>query len=513
MSAPGLNWIDATVIGFYICCVLGIGWYHGRRQSSTDAYFVGNRAMNPILIGISTFATLFSTISYLSTPGEFLGRGPVIAFSLLTIPIAYFVVGYWIIPVYMRRRVTSAYELLEAQLGLGVRLFAAALFIVIRLAWMSLLIYMPSTAIREMLGLDVKWLPAIVFTTGGVAILYASIGGLGAVVITDLFQFLLLFGGAVLVVATVTFDLGGFGWFPTSWHENWDTQPLFSLDPNVRVTVFGTIVSGTLWWICTAGGDQTAIQRFMSTGSAKAARRSFLTNSIAGAAVSVILALVGLSLLGYFQAHPDQLGQGETIGTAADALLPRYIAFHLPSGVSGLLLSALFAAAMSSIDSGVNSISAVVLTDFVDRFRKRPMTPRGHVLAARALALGIGLIVVCASSLLMRHVPGNFLEQTNRIANLLISPLFLMFFMAFFVRFSTATGTICGVIASSLTAITVAYWEPLTLWLGTEPKLLKSMSFQWIQPCALIAGIAVGCSVSFLERSVRRRGRASAPED
>ena len=122
------------------------------------------------------------------------------------------------------------------------------------------------------------WVAIVIglFATGAVAIFYASIGGLRAVVITDLLQFLLLFGGAVLVIVTVTVRLGGFSWFPTSWAANWDTQPLFSLDPNVRVTVFGTILTGTLWWIGTAGSDQTAIQRFMSTGDAKAARRSFL---------------------------------------------------------------------------------------------------------------------------------------------------------------------------------------------------------------------------------------------
>ena len=119
-----------------------------------------------------------------------------------------------------------------------------------------------------------------------------------AVVITDLIQFLLLFGGAVLVVATVTYRLGGFGWFPTQWNPYWDTQPLIG-PPTVRTTVFGSIMFGTLWWVCTAGSDQTAIQWFMATGNARAARHSFLTNSIAGIAVSLVLALVGFSLLAY----------------------------------------------------------------------------------------------------------------------------------------------------------------------------------------------------------------------
>lgn len=505
VNAVGLGWIDGTVVAVYICFVLGIGWYYGRQQKSTDEYFVGNRGMNSVLVGISMYATLFSTITYLSSPGEYLGKGPVILSGLLGIPFVYLIVGYWIIPVYMRRHVTSAYELLEAKLGVQVRLMAASLFVLIRLAWMSLLIYLPSSAIIEMLGLEKTYLPWVVLTTGGVAIIYASIGGLRAVVITDLFQFVLLFGGAIMVIATVTTDLGGLHWFPTSWQEHWDTQPVFSLNPNVRVTVLGTILSGVLWWTCTAGADQTAIQRFMSTGSPSAARRSFLINSLAGASVTTILALVGFSLLGYYQAHPEFIPEGKTISEAADKLFPRYLAFHLPTGIAGLVLAALFAAAMSSVDSGVNSISAVVLTDFVDRFRRKPLTERQHILAARFLAFGIGVVVVLTGSFLMKHVPGNFVEISNRIANLLVTPLFLVFFMAIFVPFATPAGAVVAMISSGATAIVVAYWTPLTNYLEVEPVFWKEISFQWIQPCALFAGVLTGCAVSLLERALRGR--------
>ena len=505
VHAVGLGWLDGIVVGFYISLVLGIGWYYGRRQKSTDEYFVGNRGMNSVLVGVSMYATLFSTITYLSSPGEYLGKGPVILSGLLAIPFVYLLVGYWIIPVYMQRQVTSAYELLEDKLGIQVRLLAASLFVLIRLGWMSLLIYLPSTAILEMLGFDRTYLPWVILTTGGVAIIYASIGGLRAVVITDLFQFILLFGGATLVIATVTIDLGGFHWFPTSWQSHWDSQPIFSINPNVRVTVFGTVLTGILWWMCTAGADQTAIQRFMSTGSPSAARRAFLINSLSGASVTIILALVGFSLLAYYQLHPEFLPEGQNISEAADKLFPRYLAFHLPRGIGGLVLAALFAAAMSSVDSGVNSISAVVLTDFVDRFRGTPLTERQHILVARCLAFGIGVIVVLTGSFLMKHVPGNFVEISNRIANLLVTPLFLVFFMAIFVPFATSTGAVASMISSSAMAIVVAYWKPLMNYLDVEPVFWKEISFQWIQPCALLSGVVVGCAVSLLERAIRKR--------
>jgi len=228
-----------------------------------------------MLIGISLFVTLLSTISYLAKPGEVLGKGPVIMTSLLGYPVAYYVVGYGLLPVYMRQRVTSAYELLEARLGLGARLLGGTMFIALRLVWMSLLVYLAAKAMTVMMGVDERWIPVVVLITGFVAVIYTSVGGLQAVVVTDLLQFLLLLSGALLVIAMVTFEMGGFSWFPTRWHPQWDTQPIFSFDPRTRVTVVGTLFMIGRWVICTAGGDQTSVQRFMATRDATSARRAY----------------------------------------------------------------------------------------------------------------------------------------------------------------------------------------------------------------------------------------------
>jgi SSS family solute:Na+ symporter len=108
------------LIGLYAALTIVIGWYFGRKQRSADEYFVGSRNMNPLLIGVSLFATLLSTISYLGKPGEMLGKGPVIMASLCGLPFVYLIVGYGLLPLYMKQRVTSAYELLEVKLGLGI---------------------------------------------------------------------------------------------------------------------------------------------------------------------------------------------------------------------------------------------------------------------------------------------------------------------------------------------------------------------------------------------------------
>ena len=499
-NAGGLELVDWLIIAVYAMSTIGLGWFFSRRQKTTDEYFVGSRQMNPLLIGVSLFATLLSTISYLSMPGEALGKGPVYTTTLLAYPFVFLVVGYGLLPIYMRYRVTSAYELLEAKLGLSIRLLGAAMFITLRLVWMSLLVYLTAKAMAIMLGGTERWVPYIALVTGFVAVTYTSLGGLRAVVITDLLQTLLLYGGALLVIAIVTIDLGGFGWFPTQWQDNWDTQPLVSFDPSTRVTVLGSMLSVFVWQTCTAGGDQTSVQRFMATKDASAARRAYAAQLSVGVVVSLTLACVGFALLGYFQAHPERLGLGRTIAKNADDVFPQFIAFQLPVGVAGLVVSAMFAAAMSSIDSGVNSITAVVMTDGLDRFGRAPKTDRVHVRTARLLAFGIGTFVVVCSSV-MQHIPGNITAITSKTTNLLTTPIFCLFFFALFVPFARPAGVWAGAILGTASAVLIAFSGPI---FGVDPQTgLDPISFQWIGPVALLVNIAAGSVVSHFVSSER----------
>ena len=489
----GLTLIDWLIVVVYASSTIGLGYYFSRRQRSTSEYFVGSGAMNPLLVGISLFATLLSTISYLSMPGETIAKGPVATVAnLCSYPIAFLVVSRVFLDIYMRQRVTSAYELLEERLGLAIRLLGAVLFIAMRLVWMSLLVYIAAKAMTTMLGVGDEWIPLVVLVTGFVSVIYTSLGGLGAVVITDFLQFTLLFGGAWMVIGLVTYELGGFSWFPTSWQPTWDAQPAFSFDPRMRVTVLGTILSATLWQICTAGGDQVSVQRFMATRDARAAKRAYLTQMGAGTLVAATLVLVGFALLGYFQQRPDALPAGLSLVTDGDRIFPRFVSFHLPPGVTGLVVSAMFAAAMSSIDSGVNSITAVIMTDFLDRFGLKPKTEKGHVRWAQMLALTVGAIVVVGSTFI-GHVPGNFTAMTQRTTNLLVTPLFGLFFFAMFVPFARAAGVLVGTIYGVTTAVLVAFsgsfYEVLAGGTGLDTT---AISFQWISPVALGANLTAG---------------------
>lgn len=496
--SKGLHPIDWCIVAAYAIGMVAIGVIYARKESDDLDYFIGGGRMNPILVGISLFATLFSTISYLSQPGEVIKNGPFILFIFCSIPFAYLAVGYWLIPAYMKQRVVSAYQLLEANLGPSVRRLGAGLFVTLRLVWMSVLIYMASSAIVVIAGLEPDKIQWVIACAGTIAVVYTTLGGLKAVVISDVAQSLILFLGAVATIGIVTWRVGGFSWFPTTWDPRWDMQPIFSFDPHVRVTVIGVIVMNFFWQICTAGGDQTAIQRYMSTTDIRAARRAFLINSVLGVVVALLVATVGFALLGYYTFFPEELPPGESIDTYADQLFPTFIGMELPVGMAGFVVSALFAAAMSSVDSGINSITAVTQRDFMQGIYNR-LSEEGKLRLARWLALGIGLCVVLIATQI-GNVPGNLLEIAKKTTNLFAAPIFGLFFLALFCRRVNTTGAWVGTSWGFSISLVIAYWDVLT---GLRP-----ISFMYIIPPALLAQVGIALLLSRFPLPARKSNRA-----
>ena len=485
----GLAVIDWIIVGLYGIGMLVLGWYFGRSQKTSKDYFVGSGGMNSLLIGVSLFATLLSTISYLSFPGEAIGKGPGWLFTLLGYPVIYLVGAYVLLPVYMKHRVTSAYELLEEKLGRGARLLGGSLFIVLRLFWMSTLIYFAAKALAVIINVEPQWEPMIVVVTGIVAVGYTSLGGLRAVVITDLIQTILLYGGAVLVIVLVSVKMGGLGWFTFEWHENWDKQPVFSLDPSVRVTMIGALLSMLTWHIATLGGDQVSVQRFMATTDIKAARKSLATNLVVGTVVMLTLFTAGYALLKFYSANPDSLSSSLSLKANGDKIFPYFIAAELPPIVCGLVVSAIFAAAMSSVDSGVNSITAVVMSDFLRERAGDEAAELKRFRKARFLAVGIGVVIIACSSL-VKFVPGNITAITGKTVNLLTVPIFGLFFFALFVKNVKPVAAWLGCVAGIIVAVLIAFSGPIFGFravTGYDP-----VSFIWITPVTLLTNISVG---------------------
>ncbi len=510
-AAHRLTLLDLAVIGVYALGMLSVGWYYSRRTGTQEEYLLGGRKMRPLTVGVSLFASLISTISYLAWPGEVIKNGPMYVTSILAYPLIALVVGWGIIPFIMRLKVTSAYEILEVRLGPSVRTLGSVLFLSLRLMWMSVIVYATTTKVLvPLLGLNPSATPAVCAVLAFVTVIYTAMGGLRAVVITDVIQSVILFGAAIVTVVTVTVSLGGVGgWWPSQWAAHWP-EPVYGYDPNARITLFGAVLATFTWFFCTSASDQIAIQRYLATRDAKAARTVLFTSLVADAMVALLLASVGLGLLAYFQAFPGLLPHGQTALADADKLFPQFIVIGLPTGLSGLVVAGLLACAMSALSAGINSTCSVITVDFIDRFRiRRTAFPgrleeatawKGHptaperteadrVKSLRIVSILVGVVVV-SLSLLVNMIQGNLLEICYKVVNLLTAPLAGLFFLAMFVRWAKGFGALVGAACGLTTVVAITYWKELT---GTQ-----GISFLWAMPLSLVVEVGVGALVSLI---------------
>lgn len=489
-----LEWLDLVVIGAYFVGLFLLGMFF-KDQTSSDEYFLAGRRVSSLLAGISVFATLFSTMSYLALPGETIRHGIGFFSSLFVFVLIIPTVVYVIIPSLMRLPVTSVYDYLEKRFSPSVRTLGAGIFVIIRLVWMGLILYTASRAIGPMTG----WpLPLLVLLMGVVTVCYTTMGGMQAVIWSDFAQFLILLGGALFIPCYIAYQTGSgpLEWWSTFSAADRGHVPLVSLDPTVRVTIVGMLIEMFVWNVCTHGADQVAAQRYLSTPNAATAKRSFVVFSIANVGVLALLMVVGIALF-YFRFHASQLPLNEfqsQIAADADDVLPHFIAGHLPMGVSGLMLAALLAAAMSSLSSGINSITAVIVSDLMPAsIEARVSEP--SVTTSRILASAAGVTAILGALAiieLMNSQPDwNLVDLLERINHLFVAPLGAMFFAGIFFRHVGAPAVVISFLAGVVVSLLISFSE----WLFDY-----SISFMWIMPASLVVSLLVAYSAGWFFR-------------
>ncbi len=501
-----LNWLDWLVIVVYAVGMLAVGWYYSRRTATTEDYLLGGRKMKPFGVGLSLFASLLSTISYLAWPGEMIKYGPLFMLgAVAAYPFIYLVAGWGMIPYIMKLNVTSAYEILQP-LGTGVRLLGSFLFLALRLGWMGVIIFATAdTVLVPLMGWPDAATPYVCVVLGAITVVYTSMGGLRAVVLTDAVQTMILLGGAILSLILVTVYLGGVSaWWPTHWLSHWP-EPVWGYKPGARITFFGGFLATFTWYVCTCGSDQIAIQRYLATRDVKTARNVLGISLAANTVVTLVMMSVGLAIWAYFSANPPVLPPGQTLLEDADELFPRFIGKGMPMGLSGLIVAGLLAAAMSSLSSGVNSSCSVITVDFIDRFRRGAASETDHVRLAKYVSVVVGVVVVALSSG-VGMVQGNLLEVAFKVVNLLTAPLFGLFFMAMFVRWATGPGTLVGAAFGLVVVVLINYWAELRGVPGVGSLIhyieaqtgTEGVSFLWAMPLGLLVQVLVGTLVSLL---------------
>jgi SSS family transporter len=510
-ASSGIQPIDYLVVFVYLGIMLSFGWYFSRRQETVEDYFVAGRRMPWLAAGLSMIATLMSTLSYLGTPGEMIQHGIGLGFSYLALPFAFLVVAFLWVPFFMRLRLTSAYEYLERRFGTGTRLVAVVLYLYMRLVWMGAIIFTASRAIAQItedtaplaiasltgnaLRFDpTSWFYFVLLATGVIATVYTTLGGIKAVIWTDIAQFLVLFAGAVATLAIVAASTrtGPADWWRATTSVAHQIPPIASWDLSTRVAILWTFLSGLMWHVCTHASDQVALQRYFTTPSASAAQRTALVNYLVDLTMQLLLALVGMALLTYYLNRPEALPLGVTDPRSpdfADRIFPRFIAYGLPVGVSGLVVAALFAAAQSSIDSGINSTATVLLTDVVRRFLRRNIEPARELALARALTLAIGAFITTAA-LVVSLLPSqyNIIDLQMKSFNCVLGPLGAIFMSGMLLRHVGQAAIIPAGIIGAASGLAFGFMDMIPGVRAPTPYLIVTLSWAVTMLLAAVLG-------------------------
>lgn len=507
-----LVWQDHLVIGVYLAGMIGLGAWLSRRQRSDDEYFLAGRKMPWFAVGMSVIASLLSSLTYLSEPGEVWNSGPVhVLGKMVAIPLEMLAVWVFCIPFLMRFRFTSAYEYLELRFDRSTRTLGVLMFIAMVVLWMGFVVLASARALATVSGVEL-WV--VIGTLGVVATIYTMLGGLRAVIWTDVVQVMLLIGGGLFAVGYVAVTTGtGLGdWYRVCQQHLAQNQgttqhhmPWFSFDPYVRTTIVTVALSMFCWHVCTHLANQMTVQRYFSTKDMAAARRSFVTGSLFGVGINLLLVVVGMAVLYYY------IGQGITLddGLNADSrsdrdlIFPTFAVNRLPAGFGGAIMAALLAAAMSSIDSGINSIATVVAVEVrSSQHRKHELSAdSSHVPMAMTITLVGGLLITVAAYGL-NFIPEDrgIVAMMPRTFNAVTGPLGGLFLVGMFLprvgAVAAIIGTLCG-LATSLILGYGHYTAPKLEQLGwVSEGTIREVSFTWVIPCSILATVVVSFLIS-----------------
>jgi SSS family solute:Na+ symporter len=519
----GLQVLDYAAVLFYLVLTFGIAVWFGRRQKNTEDFFVGGRRMPWMAVGLSILATLFSTLSYVGVPGEMIRHGAALFLGYLAVPLSFFVIAFLFIPFYMRLHLTSAYEYLERRFSYPVRLLGAALFVMLRLGWMSMVVFAASMGLEQVIGGDLEWLPGPdifwwIGVVGVVAAVYTAIGGIQAVIWVDVIQCVLLLAGVLMAIGYVVMvDRTG----PADWwriaSSNASTThampPLFSFDLTVRNTVLWTMTNVFFWSICTHGADQVVLQRYFSTSSLRSARRSYLTNIIVELTMISLASLAGLALLAFYLQRVYLLPEGATATGMADKLFPFFLGHQLPAGCAGLIISAFLCDAIQTLESGVNAATAVATKDLIYhraekstvRKESRPVeaSSTAQLTVARFLTVGITAFVTGTAygvAYIQRTYGLSLVDMMPKFFNMFVGPLAAMFFVGMFLPRCTTRSVFPAALCGLAISVVWSWWEYIFR-TETRPTIFLSVAL----PCVSTFVIAALLSL-IVDRSGRHSG-------
>ncbi|HAZ63271.1 MAG TPA: hypothetical protein DCZ72_06645 [Armatimonadetes bacterium] len=374
--------VDWVVLVVYLLAMVAIGLHFQRKVTSARSFFVADEKVNQWLVGLSLLGTYLSAVTMLGLP--FLAFGPdnwLWAIQPPFLIITALVITKYVLPAYREAGVLSVYEYLEQKIHVSSRYLAALTFVTLGVGRMGLGLYLPAKAFSIITGFD---LLTVIIVMGVVVTLYTVLGGIEAVIWIDSIQ-VIVFTGAALLSLGLAIGVVGADLFPIALQNNkfdmWEGGMELA-----KLTSIWLILQTVFETIRIYGTQQDMTQRYVTAGSTAEANRSVWISIIGYIPLAFLFYFLGTVLFVYYTVHPDPNMPNN------DTLYPYFVATRLPVGLVGLVMAGIFAAAMSTISSLMNSVTTVCITDFWQRLLGRTLPAARELLAVRGLALFWGVI-------------------------------------------------------------------------------------------------------------------------
>jgi len=432
------------ILVIYLGGLVLMGIYFSKRENSTDDFFKAGGRIPWWAAGLSIFGTQLSAITFMAIPAKsYATDWTWFVLNMTIVLVAPFIV-FLFLPFYRRLNVTTAYEYIEKRFNVILRTLASAMFMIFQFARIGIVLYLPSIALSVVTGVDI-WLCTMIMALLSIA--YTVMGGIEAVIWTDVIQVIVLLGGATLVLLTIPGHVQNGFMGVVDLARDADKLRMFDFHFSLKGPTFWVLVLGGIGAnLISYGSDQSVIQRYLTTRNQKEAARGIWTNAVLTIPASLIFFGLGSALYAFFKSNPETLNISIEMN---DAIFPWFIATQLPAGVAGLLIAGIFAAAMSSLDSSMNSVATAFTTDFYKRFKP---SAEDHVCLkiARAVTVVVGLCGMCFALAMATWDIQSLWAEFTKYIGLLGGGLGGLFILAIFTRRANSQGAMVGVLGSAI---------------------------------------------------------------
>lgn len=426
-----LNW---TILIAYVALNLLLGWVLSKRVTTAEDFYLGRRTTPWWAIGISVIATYVSALSFLGGPAWSYSESLAVIAIHLNYPLVIFLVITLFLPFFFNSGVASIYDYMERRFGPTSRIVISGVFLISQALTSAAILYATSLVIEFITGIDVK--TAIVIVTI-VALIYTMMGGITAVIWTDVIQAGVLFVGAFIIFFALIDQMPvPFGELLSDLKAQGKTNPLeWSFDLTLEATVWSGVIAMTIFHVTVYGANQMMVQRTLAAKNIGDAKKSFLLMGFIAFFIYFLFFFLGILFYGYYGGQEFENGNTIILQFATDYGLP---------GLMGIIAAAIVAASMSSLDSSFNSLATISTVDFYEKYYRSGQSPEHYLKVTRIFTVFWAVLII-VPAIIYSNSQGSILQTLSEIGSYFVGAKLSMYGLGFFSKQTTERGLLVGV--------------------------------------------------------------------